>query len=146
MTKLQKIKRVSVIIPSHNRHQMLREAIASVKNQTYPECEIIIIDDGSMPPIDFADLRAITRQEIVLIRSDSPLGQAVSREKGEKVATGEFIFHLDDDDQLEPNAIESGISIFDAEPEIDIVFFNVKGFGERARSVSMILRHRGTLI
>lgn len=141
MPALQKIKRVSVIIPSHNRHQMLREAIESVSNQTYPECEVIVIDDGSMPPVDFADLRAIARREIVLLRSDSPLGQAVSREKGEKVATGEFIFHLDDDDQLAPNAIESGMSIFDAEPEIDIIFFNVKGFGERANAFDQVQKN-----
>ena len=52
---LQKLKRVSVIIPSHDRPRLLREAIESVFMQNYPEWEIIVIDDGSMPPIDLTD-------------------------------------------------------------------------------------------
>lgn len=130
----QKMKRVSVLIPSHNRPQLLREAIESLANQTYPEWEVVLIDDGSTTPIDVTDLRALAGREIILLRNDSPLGQATSRERGEKVATGEFIFHLDDDDLLAANVLESGVSVLSTAPEIDIVFFNVKGFGERADS------------
>jgi len=124
--------RVSVIIPSHNRPHLVREAIESVRKQTFLDWEIIVIDDGSVPPANRSDLRAVARREITVLRNDFPLGQAVSREKGEKVATGEFILHLDDDDLLASKAIESGISVLDAEPEIDVVFLNVMGFGERA--------------
>ena len=114
------------------------EAIESVGNQTYPESEIIVIDDGSTPPIDLTPQREAVIQNITLLRNDSPLGQATSREKGEKRATGDFIFQLDDDDRLAPESLANGISVFDDHPDIDIVFFNVKGFGARADAFDRI--------
>ena len=126
------MKRVSVIIPSYCRPLLLREAVQSLAGQTYPAWQVIVIDDGSTPPVDLAALRAVAKREVTLLRNTSPLGQAVSRERGESAATGDYILHLDDDDRLAPEALACGMKVFEVDPEVDIVFFNVQGFGERA--------------
>src|SRR6476620_1499254 len=108
------MKRVSVLIPSYCRPLLLREAVQSLADQTYPEWEVIVIDDGSTPPVDLAALRAVAKREVIVLRNTSSLGQATSRERGERAATGDFIFHLDDDDRLAPDALACGLAVFEA--------------------------------
>lgn len=125
--------RVSVIIPSHNRHLMLEESIASVRAQTHADWEVIVVDDGSSPALELSDLGDAAGRRVSLLRNDQPLGQAYSRELAERAATGDFILHLDDDDTLAPDAIELVLQVFAAQPELDVVFLNVKGFGRGAK-------------
>lgn len=125
--------RVSVIIPSHNRHLMLEESIASVRAQTHADWEVIVVDDGCSPAVELSDLGDAAGGRVSLLRNDRPIGQASSRELAERAATGDFILHLDDDDKLAPGAIELVLRVFAAQPELDVVFLNVKGFGRGAK-------------
>ena len=62
-----------VVIPTHNRSGLLREAVASIQNQTLPDWEIVIVDDGSQPPVDAESLRKDFGSRIRVVRNEQPL-------------------------------------------------------------------------
>ncbi len=124
---------VSVIIPTHNRPALLREAMASVRHQTYPDWEVIVVDDGSLPPVDEESLRKDFGSQIRVLRNEQPMKQPYARDQGVQVATGDVVIHLDDDDLLAPTALEMGIATLESHPSLELVYLGVKGYGERAQ-------------
>ena len=104
--------RISVIIPTKNRIDMLKIALNSIFTQTYPVYEIIVIDDGSDSD-DIIDLiRVINEPKVSLLRNHSSKGANYSRNRGIKVSTGDFIAFLDDDDYWLPQKLEKQLAVF----------------------------------
>lgn len=104
---------ISVIITTFNRVDLVREAIASVLGQTYPNFELIIADDGSTDNtkdmvFSFDDFRIVFLE---LKHSGLP---AVTRNSGIEVSKGEFVALLDSDDFWLPHKLERCISHFSA--------------------------------
>src|SRR5262245_44117839 len=90
--------KVSVIIPTHNRAELLRSAITSVLNQTFQDFEIIVIDDASKDHTrevigHFNDAR------IKVIHNQVSKGAAGARNIGIMNTNCEYIAFLDDDDE-----------------------------------------------
>jgi glycosyltransferase involved in cell wall biosynthesis len=123
---------VSVIIPSHNRPELLREAVASVRHQTYKDWEIVIVDDGSQPPVDEQALRKEFGSPIRVIRNEIPMKQPYARDQGARAATGDVVVHLDDDDLLAPEALAISLATLEGDPSLELVYLGVRGFGERS--------------
>ena len=90
---------VSVIIPTYNRAAYIVEALESVFAQTYGDCEIIVVDDGSTD-----DTKAVLQSHMARIRYiyQENAGVSVARNTGISAATGEWIAFLDSDDQWRP--------------------------------------------
>lgn len=86
---------VSVIIPTYNRAEWLKEAINSVLNQSYEHIEILVIDDGSEEKI--AELDILKNERIKYFRNENH-GVAFSRNFGMKKSRGKYIAFLDSDD------------------------------------------------
>lgn len=124
--------RISVVIPTYNRPELLREAVESVARQSCPAFEIIVVDDGSQPPVDAESLLKDFGSRIRVLRNEQPMKQPYARDQGVQVAMGDVVVHLDDDDLLEPKALELGLATLKGEPSLDLVYLGVKGFGERA--------------
>lgn len=92
---------VSTIIPVFNRPAMLVEAVESVLNQTYPELEVIIVDDGSTDETWTICQKLALRDERVRIRHRDHVGRpGLVREVGRGLARGSYIQYLDSDDLL----------------------------------------------
>ena len=136
---------VSVIIPTYNRPDYLREAIDSVFAQTYPSIEILVIDDGS------SDGGALTKSALkpylspdsqppkvtYLYQKNSGLVSAVNR--GLMLARGEYIQRLDDDDRLLPEKISRSVEVFQAQPAVGLVatgYYHIDTAGRRIRTFS----------
>lgn len=99
---------VSVIIPSYNRYDYLVNAIQSVKNQTYQDVEIIVINDGST---DMRYYDKIPDVNIIHLKKNSQqvLGfkcGALARNVGLRMSKGYWIAFLDDDDIWMPSKLE----------------------------------------
>lgn len=122
---------ISVIIPTHNRPDLLPAAIESIKNQTINNLELIIVDDASDPPVNEDLLRRQYGKEIRVVRNTFSQGIAKVRHQGVLEATGKFVVQLDDDDMLATNALEACISTLESCPDAEIAFLGVKGFGKR---------------
>jgi O-antigen biosynthesis protein len=97
---------VSVIVPTHNRPEMLATAIASILSQSMQSFEIIVVNDAGtdVTPV----LRKFKRQENIRhIVHDSNRGLAAARNTGIRAARGKYIAYLDDDDTFYPNHLET---------------------------------------
>jgi glycosyltransferase involved in cell wall biosynthesis len=108
---------VSTIIPTYNRPEMLREAVASVLGQTYRPIEILISDDGSSDETPrVADELARQHPEITVLRGKHA-GPGPTREAGRQAARGEFIQYLDSDDLLRPRKFEIQVTALRENPQ-----------------------------
>lgn len=108
--------KVSVIIATYRRNKPLRRAIASVKNQTYPDVEIIVVDDNANVEWNRIVANIIRSfDDIVYIQNHVNIGSAKTRNKGIIAATGEYITFLDDDDEYLPEKIERQLEVMVAD-------------------------------
>ncbi len=138
---------VSIVIPTHNRHELLAEALASCDRQSYSgPIEILIADDASSPPITPSSL-PVCRFPIYIVHHSTPKGGAAAKNLGVQAARGKYLVFLDDDDLLAPGYVEDALTALRMHPEITTLFMNVEWFGEHAawgqthhdRNVSRIL-------
>src|SRR2546428_1497219 len=95
--------KVSIIIPVYNAEKYLDKCINSAINQTYPDIEIIAVNDGSTDRS--LDILKKYSDKIKIISKENG-GLASARNAGFKGARGEWIKPLDADDILYPNAVE----------------------------------------
>lgn len=111
--------RLSAVIPTHNRPQLLRRAIESIRSQTVPVFEIIVVDEASEPPV------ALRPEGVQIVRHDRALGPGAARNAGAAVAAGDLIAFLDDDDIWLPTKVARVISAFEDNPTASVVFHRV---------------------
>ena len=105
--------KVSVVIPTHNRSDLLQSAISSVVRQTYKEWEAITIDDHSTDQTRSV-VEGFSDSRVKYIQNSGKSGPSVARNKGIEIASGEFIAFLDDDDEWTPFKLEKQIDIMDS--------------------------------
>ena len=118
--------RVSVIIPTRDRPAMLRDAIASVRAQTFTDYEIIIVVNGPDNPHTAQTLEAVAGLRVVRIVQ---AGIAVALNAGIAAAGAEWLAFLDDDDRWEPNRLAVALATADA-TEADVIFCDFIMFDE----------------
>ncbi|NES76795.1 MULTISPECIES: glycosyltransferase family A protein [unclassified Okeania] len=116
---------ISIIIPVYNGDRYISEAINSVLQQTYNPIEIIVIDDGSTDKTaevvkSFGSVLKYFYQE--------NSGTATARNSGISLAKGNFFAFLDADDIWVENKLKIQMEIFNNNPEVDLVFGQVKQF------------------
>ncbi len=107
-----KIPKVSVIIPTYNRPELLKKAIQSVLSQTFQDFEIIIVDDGLEKRADDV-IKKINDAKITYIQHKKSKGGSAARNTGIKNAEGKYVAFLDDDDQWLPKKLEIQMSKFE---------------------------------
>lgn len=109
----------SVIIPTYNRPDDLKVAIASILKQTVKPDEIIVIDDGNLqdPPFQSKAIRSGINY-IYIKKKECDKGLTKSRNIGIGHSKGEIIFFFDDDVELFPDYIEKVLSGYDAHPHL----------------------------
>jgi len=111
--------RVSVIIPTYNRADLIGETIESVLKQTFDDFEIIIVDDGSTDATG----------EVVR-KFDGPIkylyqdnrGRSCARNRGFEASSGDYVCFLDSDDVLKPMMIERQVSLLDSNSNLGFVY------------------------
>lgn len=115
---------VSIIVPTHNRSDLLRSAVQSILDQTFGALEIVVVDDASTDNTQdvLRQLQAVHGQKIRAVRNDVNLGPSDSRNRGIALAQGELIGFLDDDDLYDPRKIEKQVAIFNRCPDVDVVY------------------------
>ena len=123
---------VSVIIPCFNHGEFLQEAIDSVRSQTVPVREIIVVDDGSTDDATRSEIRRVRALEGVQVLEQENAGPSVARNRGIECATGEFIVSLDADDRLKPVFVEKLLPLIAGNPGVGIVYGQAYTFGEEA--------------
>jgi len=107
--------RVSVVVPAYNAGRFLLRAVESVRAQTYPAHEIIVVDDGSTD--ESPDLIQRYIPPVRCFRQENS-GAAVARNRGIQEATGNWIAFLDADDYWYPQKLERQVGLLREHPEL----------------------------
>lgn len=121
--------KTSVIVPVYNTAQYLKECFCSIFNQTQKEIEVIAINDGSTDNslMILEEIKKEYPELIIYTQENKGLGDA--RNKGLELATGEFIYFIDSDDYLDPNALEICYQRA-KQNQLDVVMFDAESFGD----------------
>ncbi|PIZ44424.1 hypothetical protein COY31_02670, partial [Candidatus Wolfebacteria bacterium CG_4_10_14_0_2_um_filter_39_18] len=123
------MKRVSIIIPAYNAASFIGDSVRSALTQTYPNKEIVVVDDGSTD-----DTRAILEEYIksgqIKYFYQENKGPAAARNLGIKNSSGEFIAFLDADDVWLPEKLKKQIDLF-KNPKVGLVYSDMEFFGDK---------------
>jgi len=111
---------VSVIIPTYNNRADVADAIESALAQTYPRCEVIVVDDGSTDGTADALRERYGNRIRLIVQANA--GAAAARNSGIRAAQGEFIHFCDSDDRLVPHKVQAAWELFRQQPEIALVY------------------------
>ena len=110
---------ISVIIPTYNRAEYLKQAIGSVLNQTLKDFEIIVVDDASTDNTKETVLGCGDRVSYIY-QDDKE--RAAARNKGISVAKGEYVAFLDSDDMWMPEHLEKCFDSIEKNKELGLVY------------------------
>jgi glycosyltransferase involved in cell wall biosynthesis len=135
--KTKQKKLITIIIPTFNRRDKLRDCIESILRQTYRNCEIIISDDCSSDNTRDV-VKGYKDPRIILIENEINGGASMARNVAIKKAKGDIIFFTDDDVRTNIDWIEKGLNYFD-DPQVigiegKIIFVNEtyrEAYGDR---------------
>ncbi|MCJ7700731.1 MAG: glycosyltransferase [Anaerolineales bacterium] len=111
---------VSVIIPTFNRAAYIREAIDSVRDQSYQDLEIIVVDDGSTDGTQGL-LTSLEKEGILKYVYQENKGQSAARNHGIRIAKGKYIAFLDSDDLFLPEKLEIQVNCLEINPDSGLV-------------------------
>lgn len=119
---------ISAVIPCYNPRPWLRDAIASLRAQTHPAIEIIVVDDGTDSEEGREVLRACSAKADQIVRQPNR-GLAAARNAGFRAAAADYIVPLDSDDLLQPAFIEECLAALDEHPAAAFAYTDYRVFG-----------------
>lgn len=110
---------ISVIIPVYNREKTVKQAIESVLMQTVSDIEVIVVDDGSTDASELV-IKSISDKRLQYVKQKNS-GACAARNKGIKIAKGQYIAFHDSDDIWHKKKLEKQMRIF-KKYDPDVVF------------------------
>jgi glycosyltransferase involved in cell wall biosynthesis len=116
---------VTVIIGAYNAARYLGEAIDSVLAQTHRNLELIVVDDGSTD--GSGEVAESYGAPVRCIHQENG-GMAAARNRAIPEARGSYLSFLDADDRFPPDKLRSQVAVFEARPELDVVYGHVTEF------------------
>ena len=118
-----KMSSVSVVMPTFNRRQQLQHAINSVLRQSRPVDELVVVDDGSTDGTFelLSEFSAQTPHLRIVTLQQKNAGPAAARNAGIKLASGELIAFLDDDDAWHSKKMQRQHAVLQAMPELALL-------------------------
>lgn len=126
----QKCPSVSVIIPTYNRLELLKETVESVRSQTYRDFELIVVDDGST---DGTGAWLESQGDIRSLRQANA-GIATSRNNGAAASNGTWLAFLDHDDLWAVDKLEEQMAFVARNPDVALVAARHVRLGKRFRT------------
>ena len=125
--------KVSVIVPSHNLGRYLGETLQSVKDQTFPDWECIVVDDASQdgsPAVAQEFMNTDGRFSLLVLPENE--GVARVRNRGLTAAKGEYVLFLDADDLITPEYMAAAVEALDSDPSLTLVYGRAERFGTQS--------------
>ena len=130
----------TVVIPAWQRHELVREAIESVRSQTCQDFEIVVVDDGSPEPIRLS----LPDDRLRIVRHECNRGPAAARNTGIRAARGELVAFLDSDDLWLPAKLEKQAALLE-DPAYGACVTGYEYETEEGRSVEIARKPRSWL-
>lgn len=119
----KEIPKVSIVLPTYNGTQYIKESIDSCLEQSYKSLELIIVDDGSTNNIKRI-IDSYNDERIIYLRHKTNLGLANALNTGFSHARGVYLTWTSDDNLYKRKAIEAMVRVLENNPKIDFVYAN----------------------
>ncbi len=116
---------VSVLIAAHNEEDNIRDALDSVREQTYPHLEIVVVDDGSTDAT--AEIVRSEYPDVVLVQRENR-GASAARNTAAENASGELLMTLDADDRMRPEKAARQVELLRQNPDAAAVATNAVAY------------------
>lgn len=130
--------KVSVLMPVYNtKEEFLREAVASILNQTFQDFEFLIIDNGSDPYVK-SIIKSYNDNRIQYFRLEQNQGPAAARNYAIKHASGDYLAFMDSDDVSLPQRLQMQADFLTQNPHIGCLGTTVKTIGKKAECITFI--------
>jgi glycosyltransferase involved in cell wall biosynthesis len=130
--------KVSVVIPTYNNALLLPETLDGVMRQSFRNFELIVVDDGSTD----ATAQVVKSYEPGIIYcAQANLGPAAARNKGVRLAKGDYVAFCDHDDVWNERHLEMLLGCFSSHPASALAFDNAEYFGEGESEPRLHLKH-----
>ena len=120
--------RVSVIVPAFNAERLIGETLDSILEQTYRNCEIIVVDDGSTDQT--SQIVQSYGSRVRYYYQNNSGGCSVPRNTGIMNSSGEFLCFIDADDIMVANRITRQVDFMKRNPRVGLVFCDYRNFTE----------------
>lgn len=120
---------LSVVIPCNNYGHYIRDALQSIRDQTFQHFETIVVDDGSTDNNTLKTLDQLREGGVTILRTQN-LGVSGSRNRGISIAKGKYICCLDADDTLQPTYFEKCLTLLESNPGIAFAYSHLATFGD----------------
>ncbi len=118
--------RISIIVPIYNVEKYLDRCIQSLINQTYPNIEIILVNDGSLDnSLSICEKYAKQDKRIKILNKING-GLSDARNAGLEISTGEYVLFVDSDDYIELESCKQFVDVLQNEKSVDILSGNAK--------------------
>lgn len=131
---------VSIITPSFNRADLIKETSESVFSQTYHNWEWIVVDDGSSDETSSIFEQLIKKDKRIkfIKRELEPKGACTCRNIGVEVSNGEYLLFLDSDDLLSSICLEQRVNAFSQKRENDFMIFPTLLFKDKYDDLKLL--------
>lgn len=116
----------SVIMPTYNQASFIRRAILSLHKQTYPNWELIIINDGCTDETEIFISDFLVDERVVYIKNETNQGLGYALNQGLELAKYDLIAYLPSDDYYFENHLETIKSSFDGDDDVELVYTGVR--------------------
>ena len=113
--------RISIILPVYNSEKYIETTIDSIFNQTYQNFELIVAYDEKSTDSTLLILQEFQKTHPITIDIGNDTNTGSARNRGFRLAKGEFIVFIDADDIILPNYLSSMMRVFNKHPELDVV-------------------------
>jgi len=136
------LSKVSVITVNYNQPQITAELLASLARVDYPDLEVIVVDNGSAE-----DPTCVLQQRfpaVHVIRSEENLGFAGGNNLGIQASTGDYLFFLNNDTELQNGVIECLLGLFEKVPKLGIVSPMICYFYPKVEADKELIQYAGS--
>ncbi|MEN3323828.1 glycosyltransferase family 2 protein [Mariniflexile soesokkakense] len=131
---------VSIITPMFNSEDFISETINSVISQTYTNWELFLIDDCSTDKtLQIVNQFVSQYPNIKLLKNDTNLGAAITRNKGIEVSQGKYIAFLDADDLWKPQKLQHQIAFMETQ-NCDVSFSSYEQMNETGKPLNKLIK------
>ena len=129
---------VAVVITAYNSTELLDETLRSACGQTWPEKEIIVVDDGSPPESAALIARVVEKFPGVILAREPNRGPSGARNRGVALTRGEYVAFLDHDDVWRDGLIDRLMAKIESDPKLGLVFCRIEHMRESGEPTGRI--------
>ncbi len=117
--------KISIVVPIYNVERYLGRCVESILAQTYPDIEVILVNDGSPDGCAAICEKYAAMDSRIIVVNQENKGLPGARNSGFKIAKGEYVSFIDSDDTIEADMVEDFVNVATNNLKPDVIASNI---------------------